>query len=671
MAKKRVKRATNNKKEEGEKNETEEVAMEVEKEIEDLGRREAAHRERDGHDIAININDSGECFCYACDETLEATMSHNQIVLDCRAMVNDVLTPKRLGQVDPTTLLRALAARHKEYRALRQQDAHEALRRLLDASSEEEKKARRAVEALAVHEGGGPEAGVDLTVSKTPIQSAVDSVFGVGVVSVVVCDVCKTISSTSSAELDIFLPIVKRNGEMVGLKPGALENPWNKKRRKAAEHSREGLHPDSNAAGSSFSGCGIDVSCVSPEAAADEMYGAYSHYAPINLPPRAPQQHPPPVENSRNVAPPDPAHLRRVALLTRVVSCRSSSNPAIQPANLEDVSLSGCLERFLATERLEGSDGYACEACWKAQYPEWQKEEDGPVRGVPNGKILDAAPESISRDSDVEKTGTWAAPTSKKPPPILRSATKRLLLLDPAPEVLVVGLKRFQTLWTGRTSKIQEWVEFPERLDLEGCFVAEAELAGSAATRDVMGAKVGAGAQMGPKKANATALKVSGMVNGVHPFPDSDGESDTQEAPPAAETRAHVVASTEDETKETKRIVQTEIGLASPSKKKRKKKKKTGVTQPKPVYRLYGVVVHSGSTLGLGHYVAYVRARLPHEPKEQFGTEKANVTSAGEEEEKGVEERWGWIYASDHMTRESSWEEVRMAQAFLLFYERE
>ncbi|KAJ3020039.1 UNVERIFIED_CONTAM: Ubiquitin carboxyl-terminal hydrolase 16 [Siphonaria sp. JEL0065] len=78
------------------------------------------------------------------------------------------------------------------------------------------------------------------------------------------------------------------------------------------------------------------------------------------------------------------------------------------------------------------------------------------------------------------------------------------------------------------------------------------------------------------------------------------------------------------------------------------------------VYRLYGVVVHAGSLFG-GHYVAYVRARP--------GSAVLETISEGvlSDEEKASGEIW--VYASDTSVRLSSLEEVKKAQAYMLFYE--
>ncbi|CAB72233.1 ubiquitin C-terminal hydrolase Ubp7 [Schizosaccharomyces pombe] len=79
-------------------------------------------------------------------------------------------------------------------------------------------------------------------------------------------------------------------------------------------------------------------------------------------------------------------------------------------------------------------------------------------------------------------------------------------------------------------------------------------------------------------------------------------------------------------------------------------------------YRLFGVIVHSG-TLNYGHYVAYV---LSH----KFLDLSAPSTNSKDfRSEAGIPER-RWLYISDNIVRESSWDEVSKVEAYMLFYER-
>ncbi|XP_010522400.1 PREDICTED: ubiquitin carboxyl-terminal hydrolase 2-like [Tarenaya hassleriana] len=73
--------------------------------------------------------------------------------------------------------------------------------------------------------------------------------------------------------------------------------------------------------------------------------------------------------------------------------------------------------------------------------------------------------------------------------------------------------------------------------------------------------------------------------------------------------------------------------------------------EEKPVYRLAGVVEHSGTMRG-GHYVAYVRGG---------NSDKENNCSSGLSV---------WYYISDSYVRQVSLEEVLRCEAYLVFYER-
>ncbi|XP_011338116.1 ubiquitin carboxyl-terminal hydrolase 45 isoform X2 [Ooceraea biroi] len=106
------------------------------------------------------------------------------------------------------------------------------------------------------------------------------------------------------------------------------------------------------------------------------------------------------------------------------------------------------------------------------------------------------------------------------------------------------------------------------------------------------------------------------------------------------------------------------------------------------VYALYGVVEHSGTVHG-GHYVAYVKTRLPLSPDDprwnflpkdknpKTGEESSSSSSDTEGEEAStkatsvVEPPPGrWYYVSDSRVSEVDENTVLQSQAYLLFYER-
>ncbi|CAE6417084.1 unnamed protein product [Rhizoctonia solani] len=98
-------------------------------------------------------------------------------------------------------------------------------------------------------------------------------------------------------------------------------------------------------------------------------------------------------------------------------------------------------------------------------------------------------------------------------------------------------------------------------------------------------------------------------------------------------------------------------------------------------YRLYAVVVHTGSMIG-GHYIAYIA--LPPQPVVTPETEEppntveepeAKEKDAGKDKEKDKakgedKNKRPWVYISDTVVRPVSFEEVSKAKAYLCFYER-
>ena len=74
------------------------------------------------------------------------------------------------------------------------------------------------------------------------------------------------------------------------------------------------------------------------------------------------------------------------------------------------------------------------------------------------------------------------------------------------------------------------------------------------------------------------------------------------------------------------------------------------------------MVVHQGSTLHGGHYIAYVKTRPMKEKIQDLGEQ-------GNYDEKYCKEGH-WYYTSDTYIRKCSFEEVKSSKAFMLFYEK-
>lgn len=104
--------------------------------------------------------------------------------------------------------------------------------------------------------------------------------------------------------------------------------------------------------------------------------------------------------------------------------------------------------------------------------------------------------------------------------------------------------------------------------------------------------------------------------------------------------------------------------------------------EPKaPLYKLYGVVQHHGSTMHGGHYTAYVlsdRANMPASHKETHGGEGLAASSASSSSSCSSSERTGaaqdtrqWVYCSDTSVRPATLDQVlKSKEAYLLWYER-
>ncbi|KAJ3334812.1 Ubiquitin carboxyl-terminal hydrolase 45 [Gonapodya sp. JEL0774] len=528
---------------------------------------------------------------------------------------NHAVTPT-LGSppLDPTPLFRALSTKWPMYRTMRQQDAHEVLRRVVEGCGGEQ---RASVGSTG--EGGKEGEGGTGKVKAKDERTVVEDVFAGELVSVVVCEVCKNVSFSQEPILDLLLPIYSPTDPPPLTAPSFL-----------AEYLS---HPNP-----------------------DPLY---------------PLAH-------------DQDHLRYVDRLLRpgraedrlrtpVVGGVGTRAGASTPAGADEVTVVGCLDRFLAVERLDGAEKINCENCQRIHHPDhFDAETHLPLAGHPR------------------------APAEYRP------AYKRLVLLDRLPPVLVVGLKRFQTVgYTGRTRKVQEWIRFPQVVELRDVTVSKGELRIPEGTHGG-GRSQGGGDEAGQERGRAGKEGKARLGRDL-----SQGDLDSEPANKKSRSLSHgpVTVSVEHTGVVTrsrsaaKGSGATSSGSSSPSSSPpRTSTTPAGPTHPHHLHRpntprpispsligpdpdadttfqLRGVVVHSGYQLASGHYYAYVRVPMVRKAAVQTQSSGDDMevdmknSTLGEGDGDGEMEDV-WVYASDTDVRVTDWEEVKKAQAFMLFFER-
>lgn len=133
--------------------------------------------------------------------------------------------------------------------------------------------------------------------------------------------------------------------------------------------------------------------------------------------------------------------------------------PAIRPG---ECSVYSCLAAFCTEERLDGSEMYACEACYKNEHPEeFEPQPADEVAGL--GAMADLDRQSPTGVS-VGSRGSQGS-TSSSGQAIKRPAMKQMLIKDPG-DILTLHLKRFEARTLYRVDKVSKHVSFPVTLDI-------------------------------------------------------------------------------------------------------------------------------------------------------------------------------------------------------------
>ncbi|KXS17309.1 cysteine proteinase [Gonapodya prolifera JEL478] len=273
-------------------------------------------------------------------------------------------------------------------------------------------------------------------------------------------------------------------------------------------------------------------------------------------------------------------------------------------------------------------------------------------------------------------------PGAGKPPAMYRPAYKRLILLQDLPPVLVVGLKRFQTGYGGRTRKVQEWIRVPQVLEVRGVTASKSELGmGDGPSGGERGRARGMGAA---RKRAGREESGGGTVSG-QPARKKSRSLSKEPTQLGTGLGTRLTASPEPTTGVVTRSCSsaTKGSSMSPSRPGHMHRPNTprplspslrpptpAEPEPDTTFQLRGVVVHSGYQLASGHYYAYVRAPVVNKNSAGSGEGGDDMDIDGVKASHQAGEEDVWVYASDTDIWVTTWEEVKGAQAFVLFFER-
>ncbi|KAH9269075.1 hypothetical protein BASA83_008951 [Batrachochytrium salamandrivorans] len=246
-----------------------------------------------------------------------------------------------------------------------------------------------------------------------------------------------------------------------------------------------------------------------------------------------------------------------------------------------------------------------------------------------------------------------AASPVKTHPPCVSDAYKRFLLFS-APLTLVLHLKRFeQEGSTARTRKVDAFVPFEEWLDL-----------GSVMTPSIVCEPSPTTVSPVPSTTSSPSFKLNGVGHAAQfqsqSFSAEEGKIIAPIAvrfmPSLSDLKSISPHSSPQEAVKLPPSTSTTPTLYPPT----QSADRVPIRRHGGKYRLYAVVVHSGSIFG-GHYVAYVRVP-PTQRLAEFGIKGTSMDMGTEEDM--------WTFCSDSTVRVATLDEVLKCQAYILFYER-
>ena len=407
--------------------------------------------------------------------------------------------------ISPKELFSALGGKYEQFVPHDQQDAHELLRFLFEGLKSEEtessaelipqKRPRRRTLVSATSE----EVELENGLPSNPPKGWVDEIFGGKTASIVVCDFCKSISTTWEDFQDIAMSI-KTNDKVVLRKRDRLRSAF--KRTPSVRFSRV-----KNQGNISDNGAMSDIGPQIKYNDSPQLRSFDDTSTPISQRIGNNQRRlakltledeyiTPKALVVPNGSIPQPSQKR----LDYIKMLMSSSEPVQKSENGTALSIQDCLKEFTSVEVLDGDNKFACEECAKFLYPRQSRRQKGSLAAAVNSSSDDnnSNPVRKSRrqqqkeqdqdhDHDQERDESMSksscspslssSPESEavrnksgvRPKFLLRKAYKRILFQKPLPKVLVFHLKRFQSTgrgFFGSLKKVDDMVKFDDIIDM-------------------------------------------------------------------------------------------------------------------------------------------------------------------------------------------------------------
>ncbi|KAI9343161.1 hypothetical protein BDR26DRAFT_917678 [Obelidium mucronatum] len=576
-------------------------------------------------------------------------------------------------QIAPAGLFTQLKTRYEIYKYMVQQDAHELLRTLLDGLKEEQRPRSSAEEGSKLLMGPGITCGF------------VDDAFQGKLVSVVLCRECRGVSYRFEEFLDLSVSlaevIVKENGTSLGEEKKKFNLLAAMKRTLSGSGSRRST-PNTSLPSSRPATPPLTAESL------EQSLASISILSPI-------------ASNDTPRTTPSPSDLAQTKLTEQLfrtidtvrVQQGAAAAAELKPLPANTITLAKCFESFLGCDILEGENGLVCDRC--NGVPENDAENPPTaftkLRGAASAPLLALQTEqkkdllgnfmAIQSNFSSTEIQNGAAASDEDPDDSSSNAPSDAAVVNyGADDGKDVDSKSINSHSSDETSIILDDVTLdqadilpsiphpgvepqPFRIPLKDEESDDGNAAAvAAAAKKNKGKKLTSGYKRYllhsfPKtlvvhlKRFERVNKSSGRTRKLDTHVEFDEIIDVGMYLSPEEVVEKVKKTRKDSAEENTKSGVDWVDLEVPA---RLRDPNNGV------YRLYGVVVHSGSLFG-GHYVAYVRVRLNAEEVEKFPDGMLN------ESEKASGEIW--VYASDSSVRLSSLAEVMKAQAYILFYE--